>query len=568
MKDLKAISSILSEMAKLAQVVEENPFIARSYEGAAQTLEELAAKGETFDSISDFSELPRIGKTIAQKIEEIGEKGTCRAYEKLKEKAPKDIHLFFQIPGLGPKKIRILHEKLGINTLEDLEQSLEMGEIRSLPGFGEKSCQKIRQAIPFVLENKNKVLLFEGWQIGLEILSKLESSPFVKRASFTGPLRRGSAVLSTLDFLVATRAPQKLLLWCKKNLFLSHLHWNKEESFFEDQKSLPLPCRIHFSKEKEFGLYLLLKTGSEEHLQKLRDLASLKGFSFQKDGWKKGRKSLCLEEEEYYSLLDLPFIPPELREDGQEIEFMQSSQRDQLVSREDLQAFFHNHTSWSDGKDSLETMVQAAWEKGAHQISINDHSKAAFYANGLDEKRLMEQIQEIKKIQSSFPQIQILTGSEVDILKDGTLDFGPEVLEKLDMVVASVHSHFQLSAQEMTERILKALSSPHVRILGHPTGRLLLHRPGYSVDLDRILQECLEKGIAIELNCNPMRMEIDWQYLRKYPSLQVAVNADAHHTSHLDYLDLGILQARKGLVTRERLLNHKNAVLLKNQNKK
>ncbi len=569
------IAAVLTDIATLLELKGENPFKTRAYQSGARLLEgmaedEIARRVEA----GTLEEVKGIGEALAQKISELHRTGKLEFYEKLKATVPAGVVDMLSIPGLGAKKIRALQDKLGVDSIEKLKAACEAGQVAALEGFGDKSQEKILSGIRNREAYGRRHLWLEAHDAGAPILAGLRALAAVQQAESCGSLRRRMETVGDLDFLVATTEPAPIVEW-----FVSQPHV-KEITARGDLKAsvrlesgLQADLRLVPPEQFVFALHHL--TGSKDHNVQMRHRALERGLSMSEWGLfpadekhgstaeaKKagatGPKSLeAKTEADLFRHLGLAFIPPELREGRGEIEAAEQGKLPELVTEADIRGVFHNHTTASDGHNTLEEMTAAAEALGLEYLGIADHSKSSFQARGLDEARLEQQIAEIERLNEAKKfKTWVFSGTECDILPDGRLDFSEATLAQLDYVVVSVHSSFRQDRETMTQRIIKAIEHPHVTMLGHLTGRLLLEREGYEVDVDRIVDAAIANGVAIELNASPMRLDMDWRHWRKAAEkgLLTSINPDAHRTAQLEYFKVGVGAARKGWLTKAQVL--------------
>lgn len=569
------IAAVLTDIATLLELKGENPFKTRAYQSGARLLEgmaedEIARRVEA----GTLEEVKGIGEALAQKISELHRTGKLEFYEKLKATVPAGVVDMLSIPGLGAKKIRALQDKLGVDSIEKLKAACEAGQVAALEGFGDKSQEKILSGIRNREAYGRRHLWLEAHEAGAPILAGLRALAAVQQAESCGSLRRRMETVGDLDFLVATTEPAPIVEW-----FVSQPHV-KEITARGDLKASVrlesgLQADLRLVPPEQFVFTLHHLTGSKDHNVQMRHRALERGLSMSEWGLfpadekhgstaeakragATGPKSLeAKTEADLFRHLGLAFIPPELREGRGEIEAAEQGKLPELVTEADIRGVFHNHTTASDGHNTLEEMTAAAEALGLEYLGIADHSKSSFQARGLDEARLEQQIAEIKRLNESKRfKTWVFSGTECDILPDGRLDFSETTLAQLDYVVGSVHSSFRQDRETMTQRIIKAIEHPHVTMLGHLTGRLLLEREGYEVDVDRIVDAAIANGVAIELNASPMRLDMDWRHWRKAAEkgLLTSINPDAHRTAQLEYFKVGVGAARKGWLTKAQVL--------------
>jgi DNA polymerase (family 10) len=553
------VASALREIGTILELQGENPFKCRAYLNGARTLETSATDLTELVRTNRLGELPGIGDALREKITTLITTGKLPYLDELRASIPAGLLPLLDLPGLGPKKLRALREKLKIESLEALTQACQDGRLAALEGFGEKTATNLLEAIDRHANYKKLHRLGTALPAARTLLEHLKQSPLVLHAEIAGSLRRGKEVVKDLDLIASSKKPKEVM-----KLFVSSPNVEKVVNHGETKSSVILaggiPCDLRVIPPDSWATALAHFTGSKEHNIALRQRAIDRGLHLSEWGLLKGKSKTPLklkDEKELHKALGLAFIPPELREDSGEIAAAEKDELPELLTRDQIRGCLHNHTLASDGQDSLSAMAQAAAEQGLEWLGIADHSKSSFQANGLDAKRLEKQIEEIRLINSKKPKCTLLSGTECDILKDGKLDFPDSLLSELDYVVASVHSGFTSDEKEMTQRIIRAMENPHVTCLGHPTGRLLLEREAYPLNIPKILDAAAATGTWIELNANPWRLDLDWRWWHKARDLGIlcCINPDAHKTSHLRFLDFGVTLARKGWLRAQDVVN-------------
>lgn len=574
------IAAVLTDIATLLELKGENPFKIRAYVSGARVIESLSEE-EIAERVAaeTFDEVKGIGEALAQKIGELVRTGKLEFYEKLKASLPPGLVELLEIPGVGPKKIKALHEQLGIDSVAKLEAGCKEGKVAALAGFGEKTQAKILEGIANRVAYGKRHVWFEAWQVAEPILAGLRALPQVEQAEHAGSLRRRLETVGDLDFLVASRDPQPVSDWFVKWPGVKEVTARGEtKTSVRLESGIQADLRIVPPEQFVFALHHF--TGSKDHNVQMRGRALQRGLSMSEWGLvpaegegtakqkaeDRGRKTDIRTEEQLFRALGLNFIPPELREGRGEIETAEAGALPRLLEEGDLRGVFHNHTTESDGHNTLEEMTRAAQELGWDYLGIADHSKASFQARGLDETRLVAQVTAIRKLNESKKfKTHVFAGSEVDILPDGRLDFADDVLATLDYVVASVHSVFNRGREEQTARIIRAIENPHVTMLGHLTGRILLERPGYDVDAEKIIDASIANGVIIELNASPWRLDMDWRLWRRAAErgLMTSINPDAHSTEQLQWFRAGVAAARKGWLTQDHVFNTRSLAEVK-----
>lgn len=541
----QSIADTFALFALLLELHNENEFKIRSYNAAIFKIEKIQ------DAISELSQeqirkIAGVGKSIAEKIIEIIEKNTFEELEDLLAQTPEGVLKMLKIKGLGAKRVRILWKEAHITSLEMLSQACERNQIAQIKGFGEKMQESIKNALLFVKLNSDKLLYADALPFAQMIQDYLSRNTDSQDIVIVGDFRRATEVIANLELLVRTE---------NKNLLISCLD---EASFLEKDKKNSgvfvwrgcfkenkLPLDIHFAEKEDFYQKEFLLSSSAKHLayqingKTLLELASRRGFH---------------SETEIYEQAGLPYLQPELREGFFEFNYTDTPS---LIENADLKGTLHTHSTYSDGKDSLAAMAEAAKAFGFSYMGITDHSKSAYYANGLDEKRVAEQQKEIDELNAKNPTFRIFKGIEADILSNGDLDYDKEILKTFDFVVASIHSNLQMSESKATQRLIKAIENPFTTIIGHPTGRLLLRREGYPLHLPSIIDACAANRVALEINAHPLRLDLDWRWVWRAleKGVKIVINADAHDKEGYAYHQFGVLVARKAGLSKENCLN-------------
>lgn len=566
--DKEQVAAILNEIGMLLELKGENPFKTRAYTNAARALEATTEPIEKLIQENRLGELKGIGESIQKKIVELVTTGKLQYYEDLKASIPEGLVAMLDIPGLGPKKVKALNEKLGIETIEQLEQACREGKVAQLDGFGEKTQSKILEGIAFRRQYASKHLLYDALVLSEPILEALRSHPDVIRCSAAGSLRRFKEVVGDVDFLVSSKKPSEVIEFFTQQPGIISVSAKGETKASVILKG-GIQADLRVVADVEFPSALAYFTGSKEHNIVMRQRAIQRGFRLNEYGLFRSKEETrdpalripCESEADIFARLGLSYIPPELREDQGEFEAAEKNQIPRLIEWTDLKGSLHNHSNWSDGQGSLEEIATYMDGLGLSYWAITDHSKASYIANGLDEERLKKQIKEIEKVNKKLADagsdFRLLTGVEVDILSEGRLDIDDKLLEKLDVVVASFHQGFSSSEAENTRRLIRAAENPFVHILGHITGRLLLDREPYKVNVYAIIDACAETGTWIELNSHPMRFDMDWRFWHyaKDKGVKCVINCDAHKLDQAQFLRLGAGVARKGWLTKEDVIN-------------
>jgi DNA polymerase (family 10) len=562
------VAEVLADIATLLELKGENPFKSRAYQNAARNIETLSEPLEKVVAEARLADIKGIGDALQQKITELVTTGRLQYYEDLKAATPPGLIAMLEIPGLGPKKIKALHDELGIETVEQLEQACKDGQIAGLKGFGEKTQTNMLEGINRRRAYASRHLVSDVLPRAEPLLEALRSHPDVIRCSTAGSLRRHREVIGDIDLLASSKQPAEVI-----EFFTSQPGIVKILAKGETKASVLLEGGIQSDlrvvSDAEYSPALLYFTGSKEHNIVMRQRAVDRGLRLNEYGLFHSKSETrdpkllvkCRTEEELFEKLGLHYIPPEMREDMGEIALAEKGPLPRLIEWTDLKGSLHNHSTWSDGHQRLEEIAKGMRELGLAYWGITDHSKSSFQANGLDAGRVRQQLKEIASINATLAKegtdFRLLTGTEVDILKDGQLDFPDDLLAELDVVIASIHQSFNQTEAETTKRLIGAARNPYVHILGHLTGRLLLEREPYKVDHRAVIEACAETGTWIELNAHPMRFDMDWRWwpYAKSKGVKCAINCDAHRFEHAGFLRLGAGIARKGWLTKEDVVN-------------
>lgn len=556
MKNLDVVC-ILNNIATLLefQGVEFKP---RAYRRAAQSIEDLSEDINEIYRQGKLEEIPGVGKHIAEKITEIITTGKLKYYEDLRKEVKIDIEQLSQIPSLGPKKIQLLYKNLHIRTLADLERAVQQQKIRTLPGFGEESEKKIAAGLQFLKSKPKRFLYAQALPYVLQIKNALEACPDVEKVEVAGSFRRGRETVGDLDFLAVSPQPQKVMK------FFTTLPDTIEVLARGDTKSSirlsnGLQVDLRVVQEKEFGSAMNYFIGSKEHNVALRTYALTKGYTLSEYGLfrVKGRKWVAgRTEEDIYQKLKMTYIEPELRENTGEIEAALQGRLPKLIEKNDIKGIFHHHSTWSDGNSSLLEMAQEAERLGFEFISFNDHFGPIGITNPLNEKRLAGYLREIEQVRKKA-RIKVLSGVEIDIMKDGTLPLSAEKLCQLDVVIASVHLSTSMPEEQMTQRVDYALEHYPINILGHPTDRLINERPPLQLNLEKVFAVARRKGVFLEINASSQRTDLPWNLIKaaKEKGCRFALSTDAHDTTHLQGYKYGVLNARRGWLEAKEVLN-------------
>jgi DNA polymerase (family 10) len=563
--DKAQVSGILEEIAVLLELKGENPFKALAYAKAARALDSYDGDIAILVAENRLSELPGLGDALRQKITSLVTTGRLEYYETLRASVPEGLLPLLDIPALGPKKIKVLHEKLGITNLVELETACREKRVRGLPGFGEKTEEKIVAGIAQSRAYSGLFRYAEAWAQAEEIREALRLHEDVIQVAIAGSLRRGKELIKDLDFVASSKTPVEVMVY-----FVSLPGVKKITNQGPTKSSIllenGLTADLRVVSDREFPYALHHFTGSKEHNVVMRQRAIAQGRKLSEWGLfeipagkkksakkeavdkEEGKLIPCRTEEEIFGALGLQYIPPELREDLGEIEAAEKKEIPRLLEWTQLRGTFHCHTNWSDGHNTLGEMAGEARELGLDYLGIADHSKSSIQANGLTEERLAEQADLIAAFNKEVGDFHVFAGSEVDILKDGRLDFSDDILKRLDYVVASVHSVMNQTENEMTSRVIRAMENEYVTMLGHATGRMLLHREPSKINLDKIIDCAARTGTWIELNCSMNRMDMDWRWWHRArdKGVKCVINPDAHRIAQFAMLRHGVTMARKG----------------------
>ncbi len=564
----KEIAGILDEMGTLLELKGENPFRSRAYHNAAQVIGSLTDDLGKLIGEKKLTSVKGIGSGLSEIITDLYTKEHSQQYEELRASFPKGVLEMLRIQGLGPKKVKVLFEKLKIQSISDLKTACLEHRLLKVEGFGEKTETNILKGIEHLEHSSDKFLYPKAKDAADRVVAALKALKQVKQCEIAGSLRRRKEIIGDIDILITAEEKDRKIIF---QTFLSHPDVASTIAAGDTKSSVILKSGIHCDlrvvQEKEFPFALNYFTGSKEHNVEMRSLARMFGWSLNEYNFsmiadlsekRKAQKlPVCKNEADIYAALKLEFVPPELRENTGEIEAAKKKNIPKLIEEKDLRGTFHCHTTSSDGNNSLEEMVNAAKQIGWEYLGIADHSQAAAYARGLKPERARAQIQTIAKLNEQVNGFRIFAGVECDILPDGSMDYDDTLLAQFDYVVASIHSKFKMTEAEATQRIVKALKNKYVTMLGHPTGRLLLEREAYPLNLNEIISVAGDLGKCIEINAHPMRLDLDWRYVKfaKEKGVRIAINPDAHNTEGLRDVQYGIGIARKGWLEASDVLN-------------
>ncbi len=556
--DNQEVAEFFYEVADLLEL-QGVAFKPIAYRKAAGSIEQLEESIEKIAQEGKLEDIPGVGESVAKKIEEILKTGKLAYLEKLRTEVPESLKQLVSIPDVGPKTAMILHKDLGIRNIEDLKKALMEHRLHTIKGFGEKTEERILQGIRTVEARAGRMLLGEAYPVGSAYVDYLRSKS-LDLVSLGGSLRRGKETIGDIDILVGSDEPEKAT-----RIFVSHPEVDEivmqgpTKSSVRLKNGLQVDMRV--LPKKSWGAALQYFTGSKEHNVALRSIGIKKGFKLNEYGVfdRKTDKLIASEtEDEVYRAFGLPVMPPEIRENSGELDAAREGRLPKLVEFAEMRGDMHVHTNWSDGSSTLKEIVAAAISRKYEFICISDHSQSLKIANGLSPDRLKKELDLIKKTEEGIGgKLRILAGSEVDILKDGTLDFPASILNELDVVIGSVHSNFKMDKSDMTKRIIAAMESGYMDILGHPTGRIIGQRDPYEVDLEKVFDAAKRMGVCLELNCYPERLDLRDVHCRaaKEARVMVAIGTDSHNVKHLDNLKYGVITARRGWLEDENILN-------------
>jgi DNA polymerase (family 10) len=566
--DKNEVAQILEEIGTLLELKGENPFKCRAYHNASRIVGALTTDINSLVQSGELKNIKGIGEGLAEKISELTQTGKLKYYEDLKKSLPEGLILMLRIQGLGPKRIKVLYDRLGIKTVDQLKEACERRRLAEIDGFGEKTEENILKGIELLRKHVDKHLYPEAKEAAERVHAVIKKQKGVLRSEVAGSLRRKKEVIGDIDILVSAKRSISPGLM---EVFTSHPDVAEVLAQGETKSSVVLKsginCDLRVVDDSEYPFALAYFTGSKEHNIEMRSLAKKSGWSLNEYGFselgaeeKRGKAKRivrCKDEEDIFKALGLSFIPPELRENMGEIEAAAKGKIPKLLEEKEIKGTFHCHSTYSDGSNSIEQMAKAARDLRWEYLGIADHSKSAAYAGGLTEARVKEQLREIDQLNKKSKDFKIFKGSEVDILPDGTLDYSDKILASFDYVVISVHSKFKMTEAEMTKRITKALKNKYVTMLGHPTGRLLLSREPYPVDMIKVIDAAAEYGKIIEINSHPLRLDLDWRLCKyaKEKGVLIALNPDAHNTDGLKDVLYGVGVARKGWLEKKNVIN-------------
>lgn len=558
----KELADVFTLIANLLEIKGEVIYKILAYRKAAETLlshPRAASNIWQEGGIKGLKEIPGVGPAIAEKIDELLSTGKLKFLEDIKSEIPESLAALLQVPDLGPKKVKLFYEQLGISTIEQLKAAAEGGKLAELPGMGKKSEEKILAGIDSLSRRSGRTPLGDALPFAEEQIALLRKVKGVKAVEAAGSLRRRRDSVGDLDILVAAEDSGSVMeAFISQPLVARVLGKGKTKSSVEFNNGMRAQVWVH--PPARFGTAIQYATGSKDHNVRLREIALDQGYSLSEHALTKrdGTEILCENEEDVYKALGLPWIPPELREDRGEVKAAQSGELPKLITDKDIIADLHCHTTWSDGKLSVLEMAEAAIARGRKTLAITDHSHSLGIANGLTVERLKEQRKDIDAARKKLgDQILLLHGTEMEIRADGTLDFDDETLAWLDIVIASLHVGMRQPRDKNTRRILNAINNPHVDIIAHPTNRLLPDRAGSDLDMEAIFAAALANGTVLEINSNPSRLDLNDIHARRASDLgiPITINTDAHAAEHFDFLSFGVATARRAWLTKGQVIN-------------
>ncbi len=551
------IAQIFNEIADLLDILGESPYKSRAYRRAAHKLSTTYLDAVQLSQEGRLQEIPGIGDALAKKIQELVTTGKLRYYDELREKVPASLRQLLLIPGIGAKTAQIIYQHLRPKDLAELETAAREKRLRELPGIGSKTEEAILRGLEALASSKKRLLLHHAFTVAGEIRDYLKSLSGITMTSSAGSLRRGTETVGDLDFVAVAHDPLTVIKELATAPFLQEL-LTADNSQLSLMTKWGIRADILVVQPEYYATALQYITGSKEHNEELCVLARSLGWESSEKGLSPGQEGqLPSSEEELYSRLGMLYIPPELREGRGEIQAARKGILPYLLELCDLKGDLHVHSHWSDGVNSLEELAVEARRRGYQYLAVTDHSKSLHVARGLTEDRIWEQREEIRRLNQRFTDFRLLAGIEVEIRPDGSLDFDDDLLAEMDIVVASIHSGFNQDEKTLTERVISAMENKHVDIIGHPTGRLLGRREPYSIDIEQVLKVAAATGTALEINSSPDRLDLCDRYIRRGKELGVcfAVNTDAHDLHYLDDLQYGVLQARRGWLERDDVIN-------------
>jgi DNA polymerase (family 10) len=555
----REIADILKRIGDMMDIQGENRFKVLAYRRASDNILELGQDIRTYWQAGTLQEIPGIGQAIADKIEELLTTGQLEFYNRLQDEIPAGVVSLLEIPDVGPKTAKLLWERLGLQSVAEVEAAARAGQLKDLPGLGSRSEAKILSGIETLHRRSDRIPLGTAWPVATRLLEELQAScSLVLDATVAGSLRRMRSTIGDIDLLASSEAPAAVMrTFAELSTVAEVMLSGQTKTSVRLHNGLQVDLRV--LEPGRWGAALQYFTGSQAHNVRLRELALRQGLSLSEYGFKRetGGEILCPDEQQVYETLGLPWVPPELREDRGEIQAAQAGELPKLVEWADVQGDLHAHTDWSDGAGTLAEMAETARAKGYRYLVISDHTQSLGVANGLSPDRLRQQRAEIEVLNQQWDDFVLLQGCELEIKADGSLDFSDEVLAELDFVVASVHTSLRQEREQITQRVLNAINNPYVDVIGHPSGRILGQREASAIDLDTVIEAAAATGTALEVNSIPNRLDLDDVHVRRARQMgvKIAINSDAHHPGGLDSLPYGLATARRGWATVPDVLN-------------
>lgn len=552
------IAKQFNKLADLLEIENANPFRVRAYRNAARIIAGLSENlCDLVAQDEDLTELPYIGKDLAEKIKQIVQTGELAALKEAEKHTPAILSRLMELEGLGPKRVKLLYDTLHIKNINDLQQAIAKNKLSELRGFGEKMIQKIKQSIEFSNQHSHRFLLIDAIPIAERLFNYLKKIKGTKQLDIAGSYRRKKETVGDLDIVITAKSATNIITqFVKYDEIKEIISQGTTRSSIRLQSGMQVDLRV--VADISYGAALFYFTGSKAHNIAIRKIAMQQGLKINEYGIFKGNKRIAGKtEQEIYKKVGLNYIEPELREDRGEIKTAKTGKLPTLIAIEDIKGDLHCHTKATDGADTLEMMVKAAMKKGYQYIAITDHSQHLSIAKGFTKKDLLKQIKEIDKLNSKIKNFTILKAIEVDILENGSLDLPDDILKELDLTVCSIHSHFDLSQNKQTQRIIRAMDNPYFNILAHPTGRLVGQREAYNINLEEIMFAAKERGCFLEINAQPNRLDLNDDACKKAKDMQLklVISTDTHNTQQFDLMKFGIYQARRGWLSAEDVIN-------------
>jgi len=556
--DRHAVAHVLEQIASFIDLKGgDSKFRVRAFRNAAHAVEDFEGDLEDAVASGELLKVKGIGKATFDVVRELVTEGRSSYLETLRADVPEGLVEMLRIGGLGMARIRLLHEKLGVRSIAELEAAARDGRLAKLPRFGPKSAERVLRGIAYLRRTGEQYLLYHALRQAGRLAGLIRSLPGVTSAEVAGSVRRRLELVRDIDIAVATADPGALADRLASLPTVREVI-GRGDPRFAVQFHSGVPARIHTAPPHLFGHLLARATGSRAHLEALRRVASGRGLGLDEHGMTRGGTPIpCPDESALYSALGMPVIPPELREGSNEVELALEGRLPRLLERDDLLGLLHCHTSYSDGTNTVAELAAGCLAAGYRYVGVTDHSETASYAGGLTEEDLVRQHEEIDAYNRSQGDVVVLKGIEADIRADGSLDYSPEFLDRFDFVIASIHSRFEMGREAMTERMLRALDDPHTSIIGHPTGRLLLARDPYDVDIGALIERAAQRGAALEINADPHRLDLGWRHCieARRAEVPISIGADAHSIAGLEYVELGVAMARKAGLEKQHVLN-------------